>query len=186
MAPTDPKLLELEYAVKLLAKTLDEVDEKAASAITKLDAHHETVNDLKEALATVDKKLELLPLVLAAKIEPLIEKRTHESYEDLRTTLDEMRNKLWAIRKQQKDTATGSHLLPTAEQLAQWEGKKKEEDDGISVRKGKFRMDLPISEGSLRILKWVGIIILALAGVGGASGGIWALVDRLKHLGGGG
>lgn len=165
--------MELTYAINLLAKTIDEVDEKVASAISKVEAQYQIVNN-------IDKKLELLPLVLAGKLEDLIEKRSREAYEDIRTTLDELRNKLYAIKKQIKDQ-TGSHqLLPALPP-------PEKEADGISIRRGGLLMKVPWGDGwgkALKIALWV---IGGIAGVGATSGGIWALIDRLRHsLGGGG
>lgn len=184
MPPTNPELMELVYASKLLAKTIDEVDEKLAGAIDKIESQQESLAHAKELIGNVDKKLELLPLVLAEKLESLVERRTSEAFEDLRTTLNELRNKLYSIKKQIKD-ATGSHDLPTKAELAKWDEEKKE--DGIEVVKGGFRMRLPFSEGTWKVIKVIGIIIGFVAGGGAVTGGIWALIDRVKHaLTGGG
>lgn len=174
MPPTTPELMELVYASKLLAKTIDEVDEKISHALEKIDAQQTALSNYRDLISTVDKKLELLPLVLAGKLEALIEKRTGEAFEDIRTSLDELRNKLWAIKKQIKDQ-TGSFPTPRPES-------QQDKEDGVSVRRGKFRMDLPISEGTLKVLKVVGIVLFAIAGIGGAGGGIWALIDRIRHV----
>ncbi len=184
--------MELEYTIKLLAKTVDEVDEKLTIANTKLDSNDEAISQARELLATIDRKLELLPLVLASKIEPLIEKRTGEAFEDIRVTLDELRNKLYAIKKDVRFVreGTGSHSLPSRDQLAQWDKDNKEREDEkeglVKVTKGKFSMVLPMTEGTLRVVKYIAVILGILLGTGATAGGIWALVDRIKHAVGGG
>jgi len=192
MSPTNPELMELIYANKLLAKTLDEVDEKVSIAITKLETLNTAETQTQNLVASIDRKLELLPLVIAGKLETLIDKRTSETFEDLRTTLDEMRNKLWAIKKdvkQVRDGGTGSHQAPTPAMIAQWEKVKeadKDKDDSISIRKGKFKMDLPISEGTLNTLKLVAKILIGAALAVATDGGIWSVIERLKHVFSGG
>lgn len=188
MSPMNPQIMELVYANKLLAKTLDEVDEKVSIAITKVEAQIAAEAQTQKLISSVEQKLELLPLVIAGKLEGLIEKRTAEAFEDLRTSLDEMRNKLWAIRKdvkQVKDGGTGSHSVPTSAMMAQWEKSReseKEKEDNISIRKGRFKMDVPISEGSLKMMKLIGKILVGIAVSVATGGGIWSLIDRLKHL----
>jgi hypothetical protein len=179
MAPTNADVMELVYASKLLAKTLDEVDEKAAILIAKVETLQAAENSLRELVSSVDKKLEILPLVIAGKLEDLVERRVTEAFEDLRVTLDEMRNKLWALKKDVKSVKdqTGSHILLPK--------KEEEKEDGVEIRKGGFRMNLPFSEGTWKVLKIVIYIVVAIAGTMATSGGIWALVDRLKHLPGG-
>jgi len=179
MAPTsNEQFMELVYASKLLAKTIDEVDEKLANAIDKIEGHQEQLAILKDLVSTVDKKLELLPLVLAGKLEDLVDKRARQAFEDIRTTLDELRNKLYAIRKEQKQIReqTGQHLLPPKNAV------EKPDDEVLSVRKGKFRFDLPWDEKTNKVIRTIIYALLSVAGVGTATGGIWALVDRLKHL----
>lgn len=175
-----PDMMELAYAVKLLAKTTEEVDKRVASVEKILDGQREAITQLKDLVTTVNQKLELLPLVLAGKLEDLIQKRSQEAYEDIRLTLDELRNKLYAIKRQIKDQ-TGAHQLHSAEM------DKKEQEEGISVHKGGFRLQLPFGDGwgkALKIALWViGGIVGATAG----AGGMWALVDRITHaLRGGG
>jgi hypothetical protein len=175
MAPTTPDTMELVYAIKLLAKTTEEVDKKLASVDGQMDDLRTSLQAVKDVVSAVDNNLKVLPLVLAKSLEDLIQKRSQEAYEDIRLTLDELRNKLYAIKKQIKDQ-TGSHQLPPPEK----------EVDGISIRKGGLLMKLPWGDGwgkALKIALWV---IGGIAGVGATSGGIWALVDRLKHLFGGG
>ncbi len=170
MPPTQEQILEIIYANKALGKIADEIDEKAAAALKYLDNQQLSLASLRESILLLDKKLEVLPLVLADKLETLVEKRTAEAFEDLRTTLDEMRNKLWAIKHQIRE-ATGSHKLV----------KEEEKEEGISVRKGKFSMVLPFSEGTLRAIKVVGYVLAAILASAATGGGIWALVDRIKH-----
>lgn len=171
--PTDNELMELVYANKVLAKTIEAGDERNAKALEKIE---DLLND-------IDKKLEVLPLVLASKLEPFIEKRTTMAFEDMRVTLDELRNKLWAVSGTVKKIRenTGTHSLPSREQFALQE----KDREGVSIKKGKWRLEMPLSEETLKAFKWVGIILLALATGGAATGGIWALVERIKHALGG-
>lgn len=162
--------MELVYAVKLLAKTTEDVDKELAAVGERVDELRVSLQAVKDVVTDVDNKLAVLPLVLAKSLEDLIQKRSQEAYEDIRLTLDELRNKLYAIKKQIKDQ-TGAHQLPPPEK----------ESDGISVRKGGLLVKLPWGDGwgkALKIALWV---IGGIAGVGATSGGIWALVDRLTH-----
>jgi type II secretory pathway component PulJ len=167
--------MELVYAVKLLAKTTEDVDKELAAVGERVDDLRVSLQSVKDVVTDIDNKLAVLPLVLAKSLEDLIQKRSQEAYEDIRLTLDELRNKLYAIKKQIKDQ-TGAHQLPPPEK----------ESDGISVRKGGLLVKLPWGDGWGKALKIALWIIGGIAGIGATSGGIWALVDRLKHLLGGG
>lgn len=182
MAPSNNELMDLTYASKLLAKTVDEVSKDISQLATRVDATHESLANAKELLNTLDKKLELLPLVLAGKLEGLIEKRTEEKYDDIRLTLDELRNKLWAVSgtvKRIKEN-TGTHPLPTREQIALAE-KNEEEKEGVTVRKGKWLLQMPLSEETWKVFRAILYTIFAIATVTATGGGIWALIDKLKH-----
>lgn len=180
--PPSSELMDLIFASKLLAKTVDELSKDLAFVANRVESTHESLAQAKETLNTLDKKLELLPLVLAGKLEGLIEKRTEEKYQDIRVTLDELRNKLWSIKKDTKfvKDSTGTHQLPTREQLALQE-KQEEEKEGVTVRKGKWLLQVPLSVETWKVFKIVIYIILAIATTTAAGGGIWAFVDKLKH-----
>lgn len=179
MPPNNSELTELVLASKLLAKTIDDVDENVARLVesngkTSADLLSH-IRDMKETLNDINNKLEVLPLTLAGNLESLIAKRTKEAFEDVRTTLDELRNKMWAIKKQVSEQ-TGAHKLLSKEP------EKEKDKDGLSLQKDGFKLFLPLGEGAIKTLKIIGYGILTVVGLGGASGGIWVLVDRIRHL----
>lgn len=182
MVPTNPELLELTYAIKLLAKTVEGVGEDLESVLERQGTIHADTQKLKDEVTEIAQKLELLPLVLAGKLEDLIAKRTDEAFEDVRQSLNEMRNKLWSIKKQIKE-GTGSNPIPTPQQIEEWEKKhKKEEEDGLTIKQGKFKMNLPFSSGTLKTLKTLAVVLGSLFGLLAGGGGVWALIDKIRHL----
>lgn len=176
--PQTENLLELIYAIKLLAKTAEDIGENVEKLLEGDNKRSEALQANREMLQSLTQELKTLPLVLAQKTDELIDKRVNDAFEEFRGNLNEIRNKLWALKKQVKDS-TGSHQLPVAGTIGGTGSHPvlPESEEGIKVGlMNRGREVFGFKPGQV----WT-FVKLALATLG-AGGGILAAIKTLLEL----
>lgn len=163
-------VIELTFAVRALAENTDVMHQDLRKL---METNHRSLDQVLDRVDETTSKhsqiLQVLPISTSDRLERLIDKKVDGVLEDVRISVNDIRQKLYYYTREKEAT----HALAPAAAVVD------ESTTSFEIKKDEVRFKFKTDgvEKAWKILRWVGLAILA-------GGGGWSILKNLIHSSG--
>lgn len=161
--PQQQVLLELIYSIKGLASNLESMHKDLKQVLEdESRARDKELDKIKEVVLRNQQSLQVMPVLTADRLDRLIDKKVDGVLEDVRLSLNEVREKLWHYMKAKEALSA----VPSATQNDDITG-------SFLIQKNEVKLHFKTEtlEKFWKVAKWIAVAL-------GSVGGGWTIIKN--------